>query len=282
MPHFSRVIIVATDRHVTPTVIAPPPISPVLVGDSFTIELQVLRRELRLESAVDGWRQGGSPRNRLPPRFDFLARTDRDGGWQVEAFWVAADGLMEPDGPVLDPTAHVQLPVLERFEPGLLSATFTCLRPGSFKGHFRGNLVESISIQLIGGPDDFAEFSGFGSTRIGELAWRGTCVAPEAPTPTPTSTPDPTATSDETIEVGVFTVAGQRVIFSQLLWSGLPDDNHCDLPHYHSFLPLLSIEGELVEDPDPDGCGFGTFDDLETAEIPFEDFLALEDFNSGR
>ena len=103
-----------------------------------------------------------------------------------------------------------------------------------------------------------------------------TPTPPATPTPAPTTeatTPNPTVTAPAGgIPIDVLEIGDLRYPSSQIYLSPKHvRDANCTEHHWHALIgfPPYSLEmpGHSIEDPNPDGCGFGTFEDLPRQQI---------------
>ena len=88
----------------------------------------------------------------------------------------------------------------------------------------------------------------------------------------------------ETIGVEVVVVNGERFPIEQfdVPLRDVPIPDRCnDKEHYHSSLPSFSLEGGRLAYPDPDGCGYGTVDEVIYVDVTVEEWNRYRNLLAG-
>ncbi len=89
---------------------------------------------------------------------------------------------------------------------------------------------------------------------------------------------------EETIGVEVVVVNGERFPIEQfdVPLRDVPIRDRCNnREHYHSSLPSFSLEGGTLADPDPDGCGYATVDEVIYVEVTAEEWNRYRNLLAG-
>lgn len=216
--HFSEVV-VYTKRPIDPlqvTVLAPPPPSPIIVGQPFTVRLRIDRPTGAVEEAgleIDD----GAGGYYLPLTLQGLplrASPDLDQPWNAGVVWTAFVG--PPRGysrfvePSLTPGGFETVAAAESF---VASQTFVCTGPGRFELLGNASAAQPMQVQLLSALNAqqvldargiiLKALAGIRTAKLTHAVvraeWERTCVAPEVTaTATATSTAEPSATAEAT------------------------------------------------------------------------------------